>query len=155
MEYRPVMEPTRSGNHCLTMTGIRTLLTAMPMSGRALTARKPAVLPVNGRISRPAPMAVMPAHTTAPGPKRRASRGAVTPKTAKHSEGSEVSSPATVPLIPSPVRTSSSSAPRLTMAGRRFSAASTMPTTSSRTVHARVPDRPAPRSPTSGPPASR
>ncbi len=46
IEYRPVMEPTRSGNQCLTMTGIRTLLTAMPMRARALAARNPAVPPV-------------------------------------------------------------------------------------------------------------
>ena len=41
-----------------------------------------------------------------PAPKRRASRGAATPKTAKHSGGTEVSSPATPPLMPSPSRTS-------------------------------------------------
>ncbi|MDQ0712408.1 hypothetical protein QFZ55_001860 [Streptomyces luteogriseus] len=138
MEYRPVMDPTRSGNQCLTMTGIRTLLTAMPMRARALPARKPAVPPAYGRISRPVAMAAMPAHTTAPAPKRRASRGAMTPKTAKHSGGTEVSSPATLPLMPSPSRTSSRRAPRLVMAGRRFSADSTMPRTSSRIVHARV-----------------
>ena len=83
-------------------------------------------------------MATMPAQTTAAGPKRRASRGAVTPKTAKHSGGTEVSSPATLPLMPSPSRTSSRRAPRLVMAGRRLRAASTMPTTTSRVVHARV-----------------
>ncbi len=84
----------------------------------------------------------MPAHTTAAGPKRRARRGAVTPNTAKHSGGTEVSSPATPPLMPSPSRTSSRRAPRLVMAGRRFSAESTMPTTTSRTAHARVPPAP-------------
>lgn len=40
------MEPTRSGNQRLTITGIRTLLTAMPISARALAARKPTTLPV-------------------------------------------------------------------------------------------------------------
>ncbi len=85
-------------------------------------------------------MAAMPAQTTAPGPKRRASRGAMTPKTAKQSGGTEVSTPATLPLMPRPARTSSRRAPRLVMAGRRFSAASTMPRTIRRAVHARVPD---------------
>ena len=126
------MEPTRSGNQRLTMTGIRTLLTAMPIRASALAARKPAVPPAYGRMSRPAVMATMPAHTTAPGPKRRASRGAMTPKTAKQSGGTEVSSPATLPLMPSPSRTSSRRAPRLVMAGRRLRADSTMPTTTRR-----------------------
>lgn len=45
IEYRPVMEPTLSGKWRLTMTGIRTLLTAMPMRARALAARKPAAPP--------------------------------------------------------------------------------------------------------------
>lgn len=83
-------------------------------------------------------MRTMPAQTTAAGPKRRARRGAMTPKRAKHSGGTEVSSPATLPLMPSPSRTSSRRAPRLVMAGRRFSAASTMPTANRRVVHARV-----------------
>ncbi len=83
-------------------------------------------------------MAAMPAQTTAAGPKRRARRGAMTPKRAKQSGGTEVSSPATLPLMPRPSRTSSRRAPRLVMAGRRFSAASTMPTTIRRLVHARV-----------------
>jgi hypothetical protein len=136
------MEPTRSGNQRLTMTGMSTLLTAMPMRASAVAARNPAVSPTYGRISRPAVMATMPAQTTAAGPKRRASRGAVTPKTAKQSGGTEVSRPATLPLMPSPSRTSSRRAPRLVMAGRRFSADSTMPRTTSRVAHARV--RPAP-----------
>lgn len=55
------MEPTRSGNQRLTMTGIRTLLTAMPIRARALAARKPAVPPTYGRISRPPAIATMPA----------------------------------------------------------------------------------------------
>lgn len=138
IEYRPVMEPTRSGNQLLTITGIRTLLTAMPMSASAVAARKPAVFPAYGRIARPAAMAAMPAQTTAPGPKRRASRGAMTPKTAKQSGGTEVSSPATLPLMPSPSRTSSRRAPRLVIAGRRLTAVRTMPTTTSRVIHARV-----------------
>lgn len=46
IEYRPVMEPTRSGNQRLTMTGISTLLTAIPMRASALAARKPATVPV-------------------------------------------------------------------------------------------------------------
>ncbi|CAM5608888.1 hypothetical protein SALBM217S_08916 [Streptomyces griseoloalbus] len=132
------MEPTRSGNQRLTMTGISTLLTAMPASARPLVRRNAAVLPTKGLTSRPVAMAAIPAHTTAPGPKRRARRGAVTPKTAKHRAGREVSSPATLPLMPSPSRTSSSRAPKLVMAGRRFRAASTMPATSSRFRHARV-----------------
>lgn len=131
------MVPTLSGNQRLTMTGISTLLTAMPMRPSALATRKPAVPPVNGRMTRPAAMANMPAQTTALGPKRLASRGAITPKIAKQRGGTEVSSPATLPLIPSPSRTSSRRAPRLVMAGRRFTAASTMPTTTSRTTHAR------------------
>ncbi len=45
IEYRPVMEPTRSGNQRLTMTGMSTLLTAMPIRASALAARNPAVLP--------------------------------------------------------------------------------------------------------------
>lgn len=46
IEYRPVIEPTRSGNQRLTITGIRTLLTAMPMSASALPIRKPVVPPM-------------------------------------------------------------------------------------------------------------
>lgn len=137
IEYRPVMEPTLSGNQRLTITGIRTLLTAMPMSASAVMARKPAVPPMYGRTARPVAMATMPAQTTATGPKRRASRGAVTPKTAKHRGGTEVSSPAAPPLMPRPSRTSSRRAPRLVMAGRRLRAARTTPATMSRVVHAR------------------
>lgn len=133
------MVPTRSGKYRFTITGISTLLTAMPMSASALAARKAAVPLVKGRISRPAVIATMPAQTTAPGPKRRARRGAVTPKTAKQSAGTEVSTPATLPLMWSPARTSSSSAPRLVMAGRRLTAARTSPTTSSRVSHTVVP----------------
>ena len=87
------MEPTRSGKYRLTMTGIRTLLTAMPIRARALAARKLTVPPAKGRRSSPAVMAAMPAKTTAPGPKRRASRGAMMPKTAKQNAGTEVSTP--------------------------------------------------------------
>ena len=61
MEYRPVIEPTRSGNQRLTITGISTLLTAMPASARALAARKPAVPPAKGRSASPAAIATMPA----------------------------------------------------------------------------------------------
>ncbi|CAK7285710.1 Pyruvate dehydrogenase E1 component [Streptomyces misionensis JCM 4497] len=82
-------------------------------------------------------MAAMPAQTTAAGPKRRARRGAVTPKTAKQSGGTEVSSPATLPLMPSPSRTSSRRAPRLVMAGRRLSADSTMPAVTRRITQGR------------------
>lgn len=102
--------------------------------------------PVYGRMSRPVVMATMPAHTTAPAPKRRARRGAMTPKTAKHSGGTEVSSPARLPLMPRPSRTSSRRAPRLVMAGRRLSADSTMPTTTRRTAHVRGAGTAAPRS---------
>lgn len=122
------MVPTRSGNQRLTITGIRMLLTAMPIRARALAARNPAVEPMYGRMTRPAAMAAMPAQTTAPAPKRRARRGAMTPKTAKQSGGTEVRTPATLPLMCSPSRTSSRRAPRLVMAGRRFRAARTSPT---------------------------
>ncbi len=122
------MLPTRSGNQRLTMTGIRMLLTAMPISASALAARNPAVEPTYGRMPTPIAMAAMPAQTTAPAPKRRARRGAITPKTAKQSGGTEVSTPATLPLMCSPSRTSSRRAPRLVMAGRRFRAARTSPT---------------------------
>lgn len=135
------MEPTRSGNQRLTITGIRTLLTAMPMRARALAARKPAVPPIRGRITRPAVMATMPAQTTAPGPKRRARRGAMTPKTAKQSGGTEVRTPATLPLMCSPSRTSSRRAPRLVMAGRRLSAVRTSPIVTRRSVHGEGPVR--------------
>ncbi|GAA3108906.1 hypothetical protein GCM10020254_63600 [Streptomyces goshikiensis] len=120
--------PTRSGNQRLTITGSSTLVRAMPARDRALAARNPAALLAKGRISRPVAMAAMPAQTTAAGPKRRESRGAVTPTAAKQRAGTEVISPATVPLMPRPVRVSSKRAPRLVMAGRRLRAARTMPT---------------------------
>lgn len=56
------------------------------------------------------------------------------PKTAKQSGGTEVSTPATLPLMCSPSRTSSSSAPRLVMAGRRLSAVRTRPTATRRST---------------------
>src|SRR5205823_7897383 len=127
MEYRPVIGPTRSGNQLLITTGIRTLPTAIPARASALAARKPAVPPANGRTATPAAIATIPPQTMAPGPNRLASRGAAIPKTAKHRDGTDVSRPATVPLIPRPSRTSSRSAPRLVMAGRRLSAARTIP----------------------------
>jgi hypothetical protein len=96
------------------------------------------VFPAKGRIASPAAIATMPAQTTAAGPKRRARRGAMPPKTAKHSGGTEVRSPAKLPLMPSPSRTSSRRAPRLVMAGRRLRAVSTMPTITNRVSHARV-----------------
>ena len=73
IEYRPVIEPTRSGNQRLTTTGISTLLTAMPASARALAARKVTVPPAKGRRASPAVIATMPVSTTGAEPPRRAS----------------------------------------------------------------------------------
>src|SRR4051812_3804067 len=50
-----------------------------------------------------------------------AAAGASAPNTAKASTGSEVSSPAAPAPMPSPARTSASTGPTLTAAGRRFS----------------------------------
>lgn len=108
----------------------------MPMSASALRARNPPVSPISGLSTSPAVMASMPPQTMAPGPKRRARRGAVMPKSAKQKDGTEVRTPATLPLMCSPPRTSSSSAPRLVMVGRRLRAASARPATRTRPSHA-------------------
>ena len=62
------------------------------------------------------------------GPIRRAAVGASAPKTANAITGSEVSSPAAAADMPRPSRTSSSTGPTLTAAGRRLKDSSTSPT---------------------------
>ncbi len=60
-------------------------------------------------------------------PTARANVGASAPKTAKASTGNEVSRPAWAPVRPSPSRTSSSTGPTLTAAGRRLKERRTSP----------------------------
>lgn len=156
IEYRPVIEPTREGNQRLTTTGISTLLTAMPARASALAATKAAVPPASGRSARPTVIVTMPANTTGAGPRRRARRGARLPKTAKHRAGTEVSRPATAPLMPRSARTSFSSGPSAEIAGRRLRAARTRPAATRRTAQRETAGEPASRdSGFSGRPPSR
>ena len=125
IEYRPVIVPTRSGNQCLTTTGIRTLLTAMPASASALAAGTRRA-PAKGRTARPAVMAAMPASTTGAGPQRRASRGAVTAEQRRSTAaGTEVRARRRCRSCRGRRGPPPAAAPRLVMAGRRLSAAST------------------------------
>ena len=55
------MVPTRRGNHSLTITGISTLLTAMPASASTLAARKVTVSPASARSPSPRVIATRPA----------------------------------------------------------------------------------------------
>ncbi len=112
-------------------TGISTLATATPASESAVSSRNTAVPPAKERASRPRVIAPIPAVTTAIGPIRRASTGAAKPKAAKQSEGTAVSRPATVALMPRSSRTRSSSGPRLVTTGRRLNAATAMATANS------------------------
>ena len=80
----------------------------------------------NGRTARPAASTTSPAAITRAAPTRRASRGAARPNEAKQTTGTEVSSPATVALIPRPWRISVSTGPTLVTASRRLTAASRM-----------------------------
>ncbi len=148
MEYAPVIAPTRSGKRCLTTTGSSTLATAIPASASAVSPRNPAVSGRSGRRASPTVIAAMPAATTPPEPKRRASPGAVAPTRAKHSAGTEVSRPATVALMPRPALASSSTGPRLVTAGRRLTAARTSATAASARTHPA--DRPPARATRSG-----
>jgi hypothetical protein len=119
------MVPTRSGKRSLTTIGISTLTTAIPARASPLSSTNTVVPGANGRAARPSVSTHNPAAITAPVPNRRARRGAANPTEAKQTTGSEVSRPATVAFMPTPVRISASTGPTLVTASRRLTAAST------------------------------
>src|SRR5262245_45734025 len=122
-----------SGKCSLTSDGISTFAVAMPASATADSARNTVPLSTNARPPSPTTTATRAAAAARWRPATRATVGAKPPKTANASTGNDVRSPASGPLRERPRRTSSSTGPTLTAAGRRLQERSKSPTTT-RTV---------------------
>src|SRR5580765_8525564 len=97
-----------------------TLAVAIPASATAEKPRKTVLSWAEARPPRPITTATSESASARCKPTTRASDGASAPKIANASTGREVSRPASAPVRPSPRRTSSSTGPTLTAAGRRL-----------------------------------
>ena len=122
--------PIRSGKCSFTSDGSSTLAIAIPDSASMESTRNDASAGANARPARPVTSASSAAIVVRCRPTRRATAGAAAPKAANASTGSEVSRPASLPDSESPARTSASTGPTLTAAGRRFTASRSSPASS-------------------------